>query len=36
MFVVRESAVWWANRVGGVDGVPLPRPVDGRDRCGRP
>ncbi|MER7698362.1 methyltransferase domain-containing protein [Streptomyces sp. NPDC096095] len=36
MFAVRELAVWWANRVGGVDGVPLPRPVDGRERCGRP
>ncbi|MFG3406123.1 methyltransferase type 11 [Streptomyces sp. NPDC048142] len=36
MFAVREPAVWWANRVGGVDGIPLPRPVDGRERCGRP
>ncbi|WP_406394761.1 methyltransferase domain-containing protein [Streptomyces sp. NBC_00887] len=36
MFAVRETAVWWANRVGGVDRVPLPRPLDGRERCGRP
>ncbi|QTA32375.1 class I SAM-dependent methyltransferase [Streptomyces sp. CA-256286] len=36
MFAVRELAVWWANRVGGVDGVPLPEPLDGRERCGRP
>ncbi|MFG2426188.1 methyltransferase domain-containing protein [Streptomyces sp. NPDC048590] len=36
MFAVRETAVWWANRVGGVDRVPLPRPLDGRELCGRP
>ncbi|MEE1739414.1 methyltransferase domain-containing protein [Streptomyces sp. BE147] len=36
MFAVRELAVWWANRVGGVDGVPLPRTLEGRERCGRP
>ncbi|WP_327117982.1 class I SAM-dependent methyltransferase [Streptomyces sp. NBC_01341] len=36
MFAVREAAVWWANRVGGVDRVPLPRPLDGRELCGRP
>ncbi|MFE6037778.1 methyltransferase domain-containing protein [Streptomyces sp. NPDC056452] len=36
MFAVRETAVWWANRVGGVDRVPLPHPLDGRERCGRP
>ncbi|MFJ9621486.1 methyltransferase domain-containing protein [Streptomyces sp. NPDC101181] len=35
MFAVRELAVWWANRVGGVDSVPLPAPLDGRARCGR-
>ncbi|MFD4695049.1 methyltransferase domain-containing protein [Streptomyces sp. NBC_00683] len=35
-FAVRETAVWWANRVGGVDRVPLPRPLDGREQCGRP
>lgn len=35
-FAVRETAVWWANRAGGVDRVPLPRPLDGRARCGRP
>ncbi|MEU4260300.1 methyltransferase domain-containing protein [Streptomyces argenteolus] len=35
-FAVRETAVWWANRVGGVDRVPLPRPLEGRERCGRP
>ncbi|MFC9246972.1 methyltransferase domain-containing protein [Streptomyces sp. NPDC057136] len=35
MFAVRELTVWWANRVGGVDAVPLPRPLDGRERCGR-
>nr|MDT0524891.1 methyltransferase type 11 [Streptomyces sp. DSM 41633] len=32
---VREMAVWWANRVGGVGSVPLPPPLDGRERCGR-
>ncbi|MFI8809883.1 MULTISPECIES: methyltransferase domain-containing protein [unclassified Streptomyces] len=36
MFAVRELAVWWANRVGGVDGIPLPSPLTGRERCGRP
>ncbi|MFJ8250012.1 methyltransferase domain-containing protein [Streptomyces sp. NPDC094466] len=36
MFAVRELTVWWANRVGGVDGVALPRPLDGREACGRP
>lgn len=36
MFAVRETAVWWANRVGGVDGVPLPPTLAGRERCGRP
>ncbi|MFD3657232.1 methyltransferase domain-containing protein [Streptomyces sp. NPDC058620] len=36
MFAVRELTVWWANRVGGVEAVPLPRPLDGRERCGRP
>ncbi|WP_328910477.1 class I SAM-dependent methyltransferase [Streptomyces sp. NBC_00234] len=36
MFAVRELTVWWANRVGGVDAVPVPRPLDGRERCGRP
>ncbi|MER6237113.1 methyltransferase domain-containing protein [Streptomyces clavifer] len=35
-FAVRETAVWWANHVGGVDRVPLPRPLAGRERCGRP
>ncbi|MCP3822166.1 class I SAM-dependent methyltransferase [Streptomyces sp. A3M-1-3] len=31
-FAVRELTVWWANRVGGVDRVPLPRPLEGRVR----
>ena len=35
MFAVRETAVWWANRVGGVDGVPVPGTLAGRERCGR-
>jgi SAM-dependent methyltransferase len=28
--VAREVIVWWANRVGGVDDVPVPEPVKGR------
>ncbi|MET7515824.1 methyltransferase domain-containing protein [Streptomyces sp. NPDC005480] len=36
MAFVRSTTRWWANRVGGVDGVPLPTPLAGRERCGRP
>ncbi|MFE6027610.1 methyltransferase domain-containing protein [Streptomyces niveus] len=34
-YAVRELTVRYANRVGGVDGIPLPEPVEGRERCGR-
>ncbi|TXL88908.1 methyltransferase domain-containing protein [Streptomyces sp. IB2014 016-6] len=34
-YTVRELTVRYANRVGGVDSIPLPEPVAGRDRCGR-
>ncbi|MCQ9707692.1 methyltransferase domain-containing protein [Streptomyces albidoflavus] len=36
MALVRATTLWWANRVGGVDSVPLPAPLPGRERCGRP
>jgi SAM-dependent methyltransferase len=36
MFLVRELTVWWANRVGGVEKTPLPKPIAGRPLCGRP
>ncbi|MEV6751745.1 methyltransferase domain-containing protein [Streptomyces sp. NPDC051214] len=36
MAFVRGTTNWWANRIGGVDGVPLPKPVEGRADCGRP
>jgi hypothetical protein len=36
MAFVRSTTRWWANRVGGVDAVPLPTPLAGRERCGRP
>ncbi|MBO1285961.1 methyltransferase domain-containing protein [Streptomyces sampsonii] len=36
MALVRVTTLWWANRVGGVDSVPLPAPLPGREHCGRP
>ncbi|MDI3389416.1 methyltransferase domain-containing protein [Streptomyces sp. B-S-A8] len=36
MTFVRATTRWWANRVGGVEGVPLPEPLAGRGQCGRP
>ncbi|MFC7470446.1 hypothetical protein ACFQVA_27150 [Actinomadura keratinilytica] len=33
MALVRATTLWWANRVGGVDSVPLPAPLPGRERC---
>ncbi|GAA2290277.1 class I SAM-dependent methyltransferase [Streptomyces kunmingensis] len=36
MGVVRGVSRWWANRVGGVDAVPVPEPVDGRELCAGP
>lgn len=36
MAFVRRTTLWWANKVGGVDGVPLPEPLPGRTACGRP
>ncbi|MFI6873188.1 methyltransferase domain-containing protein [Streptomyces sp. NPDC050400] len=35
MRLVRGVTCWWANRVGGVDGVPLPGALEGRELCGR-
>lgn len=36
MTFVRATTRWWANRVGGVEGVPLPEPLAMRGQCGRP
>ncbi|MFE0135040.1 class I SAM-dependent methyltransferase [Streptomyces sp. NPDC059037] len=36
MALVRSTTRWWANKVGGVESVPLPKPVEGRAHCGRP
>ncbi|MFC7310517.1 methyltransferase domain-containing protein [Streptomyces monticola] len=36
MTFVRATTRWWANRVGGVEGVPLPEPLAARAECGRP
>lgn len=36
MALVRATTLWWANRVGGVDSVPLPAPLPGREHCGLP
>ncbi|MFM9367035.1 methyltransferase domain-containing protein [Streptomyces sp. Da 82-17] len=36
MTFVRATTRWWANRVGGVEGVPLPEPLAKRGQCGRP
>ncbi|TGA90131.1 methyltransferase domain-containing protein [Streptomyces sp. MZ04] len=36
MALVRSTTRWWANKVGGVESVPLPEPVEGRAHCGRP
>jgi SAM-dependent methyltransferase len=30
--VARAPIIWWANRVGGIDHVPAPKPVEGRER----
>jgi SAM-dependent methyltransferase len=30
--LAREPIIWWANRVGGIDHVPPPKPVKGRER----
>jgi SAM-dependent methyltransferase len=30
--LAREPIIWWANRVGGIDRVPAPEPLNGRDR----
>ncbi|MEO5878341.1 MAG: hypothetical protein ABIS86_23510 [Streptosporangiaceae bacterium] len=30
MYFIREMTVRWANKVGGVDSVPLPRPLPAR------
>ncbi len=33
MRVVRGVTCWWANRIGGVDGVPAPKPLPARAGC---
>lgn len=30
--VVRELNIWWANRVGGIEHIPTPKPLKGRNR----
>ncbi|WP_042429379.1 methyltransferase domain-containing protein [Streptacidiphilus anmyonensis] len=36
LFVLREVTLLWANRIGGVKRVPLPKPHPDRPLCGRP
>ncbi|MEV3859298.1 methyltransferase domain-containing protein [Streptomyces sp. NPDC050095] len=36
MRLVRGVTRSWANKVGGVDGIPIPAPLDGRELCARP
>ncbi|WP_037568716.1 methyltransferase domain-containing protein [Phaeacidiphilus oryzae] len=36
MRLVRGVTCWWANRVGGVEGIPVPTPLAAREQCARP